>query len=321
MKYNDWRLLHKKRRIMKYKILILKTYWLKKDRLSNHIFKLLFTFILILPSITAAQALGYNTNRIACSADGNAQPDLEHTGKYNYADPDDWGATPASLAILAKLKLQDKLVHFSYNNFMPSPAHTTVRNYMKEGVDGSIERWNFNEDVFFDVGTHKKEAIKHLKVEIEKSNKENPLYFINMGPSEFLYQAVKLVVDEGKLETLSHVYIISHSNYNDNHLRRPDHHTIDDVLKLSDNKMKFKRIKDQNNKNNPNEGWSSLHDWSVWDWLKNHKNPDIAWIWTCMKKHKEFRADISDAGMVYYLLTGDEDGNPSKFQKFLGDEI
>ncbi|MGC6431561.1 MAG: hypothetical protein ACON5F_11010 [Jejuia sp.] len=289
--------------------------------MNKQTLQFIILLLLIIPSVLIAQGWGYNNNRIACSADGNAQPDLEYTGKYNYADPDDWGATPAALAMLAKMKMQSNLVHFSYNNFMPSPAHTTVRNYMKEGVDGSIKRWSYKKKLFFDVGVKKKKALKHLKKELAKSTEEDPLYFVNMGPSEFLYQAVKMVVEDGNIEALSYVYIISHSNYNDNHLRRPDHHTIDQVLELSGNRMKFKRIKDQNNKRNPNEGWSSLHDWSVWDWLKNHKNPDIAWIWTCMKKHKEFRADISDAGMVYYLLTGDADGNPSKFKEFLGGEI
>lgn len=284
-------------------------------------FKLIILVMMVFYNTVNAQELNYQNNRIACSADGNAQPDLNYKGKYNYADPDDWGATPAALAMLAKMKLQNKLVHFSYNNFLPSPPHTSVRNYMKEGVDGAIKRWNYAENIFFDVGTHQKQAIAHLQLEIEKSTKENPLYFINMGPSEFLYQAVKNVVNNGNEESLLHVYILSHSNYNDNHLRSPDHHTIDQVLALSGNRLTFKRIKDQNQKDNPIEGWSSLYDWSVWDWLKDHKNKDIAWIWKCMKKHKEKRADISDAGMVYYLLTGDEDGNPKKFQAFLGDKI
>ncbi|MEM0991768.1 MAG: hypothetical protein AAF847_05510 [Bacteroidota bacterium] len=289
--------------------------------MNKKLIGVLLLLISIIPNLIIAQTTKYNQNRIACSADGNAQPDLAYTGKYNYADPDDWGATPAALAMLAKMDLQDKLVHYSYNNFMPSPPHTTVRNYMKEGVDGAISRWDFNKKIFFDVGEKQKKAIKHLKKELEKSTAENPLFFINMGPSEFLYQSVKLVVEGKKAEALSHVYIISHSNYNDNHLRRPDHHTINDVITLSGNRLHFERIKDQNNKKNPDKGWSSLHDWSVWDWLKNHEDPDIAWIWKSMKKHKEKRADISDAGMVYYLLTGDEDGNPSKFKAFLGSEI
>ncbi len=29
-----------------------------------------------------------------------------------------------------------------------------------------------------------------------------------------------------------------------------------------------------------------------------------------MKKNKIFRIDISEAYMIYYLITGDEDGNP-----------
>lgn len=281
---------------------------------------LIIVLSIISPSVFA-QIIKYDNNRIACSADGNAQADLEYTGKYNYADPDDWGATPAALAMLAKTNLQHKLVHYSYNNFMPSPPHTTTRNYMEEGVKGSISRWNYNKEIFFDVGIYKEQAVEHLKNELEKSSKEDPLFFINMGPSEFLYQAVKKVIKDKKQETLSHVYIISHSNYNDNHLRRPDHHTIDEVLALSEGRLNFKRIKDQNNKNNPNKGWSSLHDWSVWEWLKNHKDEDIAWIWKSMKKHKEFRADISDSGMIYYLITGDVDGSPSKFQRFLGERI
>ena len=76
-----------------------------------------------IPGLTNAQSLGYNSNRIAISADGNNQADNHHF--WPRADPDDWGATPATLAILAKLKLQDKLVHYSYNNFVDAPPHTT----------------------------------------------------------------------------------------------------------------------------------------------------------------------------------------------------
>lgn len=289
-----------------------------KATLLNLVFLCCFT---IIHNTVCAQALGYNNNRIACSADGNAQPDLEYTGRYNYADPDDWGATPAALAMIAKLQLQGKLVHYSYNNFMPSPAHTSVTNHMKEGVDGSVARYGFDRSVFFDVGTQKEDAIHHLKNELLKSSETNPLYFIHMGPSEFFYQVVKRTIEQGGIDALSYVYVISHSGYNDNHLRRPNHHTMRQAISLSEGRIHYKKIKDQNSKNLPHVGWSSLYDWSVWDWLKNHKNPDIAWLWTCMKRHKEFRADISDAGMVFYMLTGDEDGNPEKFKAFLGDSI
>lgn len=267
----------------------------------------------------AQGALGYNNNRIAISADGNNQPDLKYTGKYNTADPDDWGATPATLIMFAKKKLQDKLVHFSYNNFMPSPPHTTVKNYMKDATDQAIERLKFNGDVFFDVGTHKIEAIQSLKKEIIKSTASNPLYFIHMGPSEFFYQVVKAVVDEGSnLEPLAHVYIISHSGYNDNHLRRDTHHTMEQTIALSGNRLKYNRIKDQNNREVAYLGWHSKKNAHPWRDIRDHKGPHIQWLWERMQDHKHGKYDISDAGMVYYLLTGDEDGSPSKFTEFIG---
>ncbi|GEM_PF-1445542 len=279
----------------------------------------LFALALICNGVFAQSIPNYNDNRIAISADGNNQPDLGYAGKYNTADPDDWGATPATLIMLAKRQLQDKLVHFSFNNFMPSPPHTTVKNYMKEATDQGIERLQFNPDVFFDVGTRKQEAIQSLKNEIIKSTASNPLYFLNMGPSEFFYQAIKVVVDEGsKLESLSHVYIISHSGYNDNHLRRDDHHTTKEAITLSGNRLKYVKIKDQNNKEVGYLGWNSLKNTFPWKGIRDHKDAHVQWLWERMQYHKHGKLDISDAGLMYYLLTGDEDGSPSKFVEFLG---
>ncbi|MGC6429911.1 MAG: Ig-like domain-containing protein [Jejuia sp.] len=275
--------------------------------------------LFLINSVNAQTIPNYDNNRIAISADGNNQPDLGYTGKYNTADPDDWGATPATLIMLAKRQLQDKLVHFSFNNFMPSPPHTTVKNYMKEATDQGVKRLQFNPDVFFDVGTHKQEAIQSLKNEIIKSKASNPLYFLNMGPSEFLYQAIKAVVDEGsKLESMSHVYIISHSGYNDNHLRRDDHHTTKDAIALSGNRLKYVKIKDQNNKEVGYLGWNSLKNSFPWKGIRDHKDTHVQWLWERMQDHKHGKLDISDAGLMYYLLTGDEDGSPSKFVEFLG---
>lgn len=265
-----------------------------------------------------SQALGYNNHRIACSADGNNQPDLEYTGTYNTADPDDWGATPAALVMLAKLQLQEQLVHYSYNNFMPSPPHTTVTNYMKRNTDAAIERFMFDSTVFFDVGTHKVEALVSLKNEMMKSSDSDPLYYIHMGPAEFFYQAVDSVVRAGGIEALSHVYIISHSGYNDNHLRRDTHHTMDQAIALSGNRLQYTKIQDQNNCDVNWLLWCSGTNYYQWQFLRDHDDPNLNWLWDRMHDHKHNKADISDAGMMYYLLTGDQNGSPSKFKNFLG---
>ncbi|MEM9338521.1 MAG: Ig-like domain-containing protein [Bacteroidota bacterium] len=280
---------------------------------------LLILLLQLLYLQVTSQALGYNNNRIAVSADGNNQPDLEYTGTYDTADPDDWAATPASLIMIAKLQLQDKLVHYSYNNFMPSPPHTTERNYMKEACDQAIDTLLFNEDVFFDVGTHQAEAIESLKNEIVKSTADDPLYFIHMGPAEFFYQVIKEIVDDGThLESLSHVYIISHSGYNDTHLRRDDHHTLPEAITLSGDRLNYQKIIDQNNCKKAYLLWCSGTGPYQWRFIRDHEDPYIQWLWKRMSDHPQGKYDISDAGMVYYLFTGDENGSPAKFTNFLG---
>ncbi|WP_162555728.1 T9SS type A sorting domain-containing protein [Reichenbachiella versicolor] len=284
------------------------------------------------PLSLSAQSWGYNNHRFAVSADGNNQPDKKH--KWTRADPDDWGGTPAALAMIAKLGLHDKLVHYSYNNFIDAPPHTTETNHMKIGADGAIERWNFDKDKFFDVSENHSIPINHLAAEIAKSSSLDPLYFIHMGPAEFFYRAVKKVIDDGKINSLSHVYVVSHSGYNDDHLRRGDpkfditpvpdsekHHTMSETIAASGDRINYKKIKDQNGGHDPNILWKSDKDWTVWHWMRDHKDPNIQWIFDRMLVNAKSSADISDAGMIFYLLHGDIDGSPSKFKAFIGDGI
>ncbi|WP_063769056.1 sugar-binding protein [Flammeovirga sp. OC4] len=283
---------------------------------------LLLILSLLLSGQLLAQSLGYDNHRIAISADGNNQPDNHPEAQWPRADPDDWGGTPASLAIIAKLGLQDKVVHFSYNNFIDAPAHTTETNYMKEAAEGGIEKWNFKEGVFFDVPEDPATAITHLAEEIGKSTADDPLYFIHMGTSEFFYRAVQEVIDDGKIETLAHVQIISHSGFNDNHLRREAHHTMQEAITLSGDRLKYKKIQDQNGCENLDQLWCSGTNFTPWKWMETHSDPNIQWVYSRMQFHPQGKgADISDAGMVYYLLLGDEFGSPEKFQNFIGDGI
>ncbi|TWU28016.1 hypothetical protein [Novipirellula artificiosorum] len=268
---------------------------------------------------TYAQSWGYDGNRIAISADGNSASDDGHHWKTG--DPDDWGATPAALAMLAKLKMQDNLVHYSYNNFIAAPSGPDDKNQMKIGVDGAVQRWRFDPDLFFDATTDLNAAQDHLKAELVKSTIDDPLYFIHMGPAEFFYQVVKETVDQGDGAALTHVYIVSHSGYNDDHLRRPSHHTLQQTIDYSGGLLKYRRIKDQNGQWDPNVLWNSERDFSPWHWMRDHRDPNVRWLYDRMQAHSGGKADISDAGMLYWLLLGDENGSPSKFKAFLGSGI
>ena len=281
------------------------------------------TTILILSLLSVfefyAQEFNYKNNRIAVSFDGNSAPDNQY--KWPTGDPDDWGALAASCAIMAKLGLQDKLVHCSYNNFIDAPAGPDNKNQLKITADGCIKRWEFKKDVFFDVTTQLKEAKTNLAIEMGKSTAEDPLYFLHAGLSEFLFLVIEEVIAQGNIEALNHVYLLSHSKFNEDEIRRDYHHTWSDVQKLSGNRIQYKKIKDQNDKNNPENLWHSMDDFSVWYWMRDHKDPNIRWMYTRMQTHVLGHADISDCGMFYYLLVGDDNGTPEKFRIFLGDGI
>ncbi len=274
---------------------------------------ILLQLLLTIPVVASAQEWGYDNNRFAISADGNNVDDP--LDKWLRADEDDWGTTPASMAIVAKLDLGHKLVHYSYNNFVEGLPGPDDENMMDIGVKGGLARFPLNSAVFFDCTKEFLRAKESLKREIARSTPNDPLYFIHMGPSEFFYQCIDEVINEGGIESLSHVYVLSHSGYNDNHIRRPYHRTMEQAIARSGDRINYKKIKDQN------RGWNTKEEFTPWYWMRDSKDPDIVWLYDRLIQNAKGHADISDAGLLYYLLIGDEDGNPSKLKELLGKRI
>ncbi|QDU90371.1 hypothetical protein Pla175_37750 [Pirellulimonas nuda] len=271
------------------------------------------------PASCFAQSWGYDHNRIAMSFDGNSAADNQY--KWPTGDPDDWGALPASCAIIAKLGLQKKLVHCSYNNFIDAPPGPDAENQLKISADGAVKYWGFDPRVFFDVTTQRREAIQSLAAEMGKSTQSDPLYFIHAGLAEFVCLAVEEVIRNGDADSLAHVYLVSHSAFNENERRREHHRTWKDIQELSGNRIQYKKIRDQNDKENPHHLWNSGKDFSVWHWMRDHPEPDVRWMYTRAHAHSGHVADISDCGMLFYLLVGDDEGSPAKFRDFIGTGI
>lgn len=273
--------------------------------------------LLLLPGLHLfSQAENYNGERIAVSFDGNSAPDNAY--KWPTGDPDDWGAAAASCAIVAKLGLQDKVVHFSYNNFIDAPSGPDQENQVKISADGAIERWGFDPDRFFDVTTQLSEARTQLAKEIARSTESDPLYFLHAGLTEFLYQAVSEVVQMGDTASLNYLHIISHSGFNENEKRREWHHNLDELFEIAGHRIQYSKIQDQNDKTNPSNLWNSGSDFSVWYWMRDHQDPDVRWMYERLEAHSGQVADISDCGLFFYLLTGDDQGTPAKFESFIG---
>ncbi|MDZ8120523.1 hypothetical protein [Pontiella agarivorans] len=250
----------------------------------------LFLSVLLLAGIgvsNAEESPWTTANRIAISADGN--PD---------ADADDVGASPISLAMLAKAGLQENLVHYDFNNFLNYKRIDPGNNRMWQGAMGGQARWGFDKNRFFDAAVDPQGAVAHLTEEINKSTAADPLYLIVAGPMELIFQALEAAEPEAR----KRVILVSHHNYNEYFKARLWHRNWNDVQALVP-EIGYLRIKDQN-------GWdgSGLKGKGYADfyWLRDHADPNLNWVYERIRAGKP---DVSDAGMLAWLMgiSGDDE--------------
>jgi hypothetical protein len=243
-----------------------------------------------------AGAVTYSNNRIAIDVDGN------------YNDEDDWSATPMTLALLARRALQSKLVHYSWANII-GPNDATFYNEMKTSTLGAADRFEFARTKFFDCRNNLQGAINNLRNQINASTSTSPLFVIAAGPMEVLWRAVNASHPARR----RYVTVISHSTWNNDQTYPPTMtHTRADVEALGVNWI---QIKDQNPRLFTRTNGAS--NWTPWFWLRDATQSRMRWLYDRMRATG--KSDVSDSGMVYYLLTNDQNGTPSKFRDFFGD--
>ena len=233
-------------------------------------------------------------DRVAVSADGNA-------------DPDDIGATPAGLAMLAHLNFQNALVHYHVNSQVWKKPGNAKNEKMRVSAFGSASLMGFDENVFFDAITdHLSEGdnsatSRHLASEINASSADNQLLIVGAGPMDVIYQAVLL----SDVEKREFVRVLTHSHVNDTNTGNAGGHTRSHVEQLEVSFI---------DKPYQNGGFSTHKNYGPWSWMESHPDPKVRWIYERMQDGG--KADISDAGMIYYLLTGDGAGNIDKLEGF-----
>jgi hypothetical protein len=242
-----------------------------------------------------APAVAEFAGRLAISADGN-----DH-------DRDDIGATPMSLAILAKAGLQRKLVHYEFNNHIWSSFTAAQQRDMTDSALGAAERFGFARANFYSAIDNPTNAYNHLAAEINRSSSGDPLYILAMGPMETVCQGIRRS-DPFKR---SHVTVVSHSAWNDNH----QHNGSCTWTELAGTGVRTVHITDQN---------SGLATPNLADvaWLATHPDPNLRWVWSRMQIGISWQvvADVSDAGEVWFWLTnGDQNGTFAKLKAFFGD--
>jgi predicted amidohydrolase len=236
--------------------------------------------------------------RIAYSCDGN------------HNDPDDWSASPVALAIIAEAGLKDRLVHFDYNCILPETNPEWERTHA-ECVLGTVERYGYDRSRFFDCRKELDRAVNDIARVINESSADNPLWFILAGPMEVPY----LGIQKSDPAKRRFVYCISHSSWNDGYSRRYQFtHTKRSVIEQD---VHWIQIRDQN----PLLSTSAYgrearpEEWQPYHWMRDSKDARVRWLWE--KMLVSTRPDCSDAGMAWFVVTGDEQCDPAKLKRAL----
>lgn len=288
----------------------------------------------IVSASMAAEPLWQGKGRIAISSDGN-----EH-------DDDDWSATPFSLAMLYAAGIQDKLSLYTYsdhiwgsNQCYPLKSGMSAYDHMKESALVGKALFNFDNTKFICAVDNAEVAYAAMVEQINLSTETNPLIIIGAGPMQVIGEAM----NRSNKEELKYVTLLSHSYWNNFHsdqchgirtdpAKRQwwDMHegwTWDEMKEAFEGDgVKFVKIADQNGKGDHEGLYCKI---PYYDWVKTSPARDNkyykagSWDWlysrleVCIKGVGKDCYDPSDAGMIIYLLTGEEDAKVETMKNIL----
>lgn len=272
---------------------------------------LLLAFVSVFAqSLAASDELGDTTRRALAS--GGPQLVRAPVGRLavvadgNSPDPDDIGATAVMFGLLNAADLRERLVHFSHScDLKPTtriPAADELRRQKvmqkicTEGVDAFGPFPNLAE--FINCRTRQRAAVNDLRDAINDSSGSNPLWIIEAGEPDIIGFALRAAEPKKR----RHVHVVSHHPANDN---AGDYFSWQQILDFG---VQEHQIGDQNVglQTKPNK----------WDWAKGHRDSQMRWIWKQLAyaeqdgvvKFQTGKFDCSDAGMVYWWITGASDG-------------
>ncbi len=256
-----------------------------------------------LPTVT-------NKSSIAVVADGNSP------------DPDDIGATAVSLALLKSFGLEKDLVYYAHSCDLDpfSGSRQTInaqqernrQQLMQTSCDGTASRWGgFGGITFYNCRTQRELATNKLRDAINAATSAKPLAIILAGEPDLIYDAVN-AAQSGKRKLVT---IVSHHIANEESADEPGKNISDLVNKFTT--VKLIRIPDQN------DGLKTKL--STWHWARDHQDNKIEWLWKQGKiaeqdgvvKFQDGDFDCSDAGMVYFQITGDRTPGVKEFKDAL----
>ena len=216
------------------------------------------------------------TFNIAYSCDGN-----QH-------DHDDFHASPMSLALIAEKGLKGALAHYDYNNHLGDNDASMAAAHA-QSIQAARDAYAYDPAPFFDDQQAVEQSVEHLAKAIDAASGERRLYLVCAGPMEVAWRAINAANAANRGNTTA----ISHSGWNDDHSDTPElTHRWSDIQTTG---VVVQHINDQNT-----PAFKSLC--GAWAWLKSDPRPR-PWLYDRMCTGGA-DGDASDAGMVYYVLSG-----------------
>jgi hypothetical protein len=265
-------------------------------------------------AITCLFTLGLNLAAIGADAkpyaDGKFKGRIAYSADGNHNDPDDWAASPVALAIFAEAGLKDRLVHFDYNCILPQTNPDWEKTHAG-CVLGAMEKYGFDRARFFDCRKNLEGAVADIAKVINASSAENPLYFIIAGPMEVPYMGIQKS-DPAKRKF---VYCISHSRWNDGFSSK--YKFTFSKRSVIEQDVNWVQIRDQNRLLSLSKYGQPAkpEEFAGFFWMRDSQEARVKFLWDCTVTST--RPDPSDAGMAYFLATGDEDCDPVKLKRLI----
>ncbi len=244
--------------------------------------------------IAAPAPLTFTKGRIAMSNDGNSY------------DWDDVFAVAMYWGMLTSFGVQDKVVHWDICDNMEKNESQKLAEEIKSG-----EGWKYftgfadASTFLFNCQTQLPAALANFKKEAEKSTVNDPLYLICAGPMEVPWRLINNVDPAYR----KYITCISHSDWNETFTANNSTHTWAKMKSdFGPQGVTFIDTYGQNNLLG-----TDVHDFS---WLKTMPSGTCispsAWSWVASRDLKgaegKGKWDCSDAGMLWYLLTGNDHG-------------
>jgi len=200
--------------------------------------------------------------------------------------------------------VQSKLVHYDHSSHL-AQDDADQHGDMIVSATGRLTELGFNPAVVFDDQTQLAAAVANLAQVINASSASDPLTFIVAGPFEVAWQGI----NQADPTRRQYVTLLSHSTWNENHEHVAAEHTKDELL-ADFPTVKLSKISDQNGnafKSSPSE----------WDWM-NAAGPDLTWVRGRMPQAEYAEGDNSDAGMAFFLITGNQQATMGQIKTFFG---